>query len=131
MPIVADSSTDTMKSQLFMTFLFVKFLASFITFLALAILALWRYQRLSQFEHPNQSRTENAVKIVLTFEPVMQFWCPSKFRILRKISTHCYKIHKTDILAGIYIHKNIHTYIHTDMATLWPTWPTGPSWWKG
>ena len=36
MPIVADSSTDTMNSHLFMTF-FVKFLAPFITFLALVV----------------------------------------------------------------------------------------------
>ena len=30
---------------------------------------------------------KNVVKIVVTFEPIMQFWCPSRFRILRTISS--------------------------------------------
>ena len=31
---------------------------------------------------------ENIVKIVVAFEHIMQFWCPSRFRILRTIVTH-------------------------------------------
>ena len=33
---------------------------------------------------------KNILKIVKTFEPIMQFWCPSRFRVFRTIHTHSF-----------------------------------------
>ena len=82
------------------------------------------------------SWTKNVVTIVLNFEPIMQFWHPSRLRILRTIQIHYIlwrKVLKPITLVIInnynfYDRKN--TNKHTDMATLWPTQPRGPSWWK-
>ena len=58
------------------------------------------------------------------------------FRVLRTILTHSILWRKTKnlilwpLLTITTVMTDIHTYIHTDMATLWPTRPRGPSWWK-
>ena len=40
----------------------------------------------------------NGGKIVVTFEPIMQFFCPSRFRILKTILTHSVAWKKTKTL---------------------------------
>ena len=69
---------------------------------------------------PNYSWTRNVVKIVVTFELIMQFWCPSRFTILRTIGNHFILWRKTinlilwplSTITTFVTH--IHTYIHTD-----------------
>ena len=39
-------------------------------------------------KNPNYSWTKNIIKIVVTFEPILQCWCPSRSIILRAIHTH-------------------------------------------
>ena len=61
---------------------------------------------------------KNIVKIVLTFELIMQFWCPSRFRILTIILPTLFyeeRQKKTDTLAVLdnYNFCNKHTYTRT------------------
>ena len=72
---------------------------------------------------------KNIVKIVVTFEPIMQFWCTSRFRIRRTIKTYSilWRNTKKTWYFGHYRHF---CDIETDMATLWPTQPREPIWWK-
>ena len=65
---------------------------------------------------------KKVVKINVTFESLIQFWCPSRFRILRTISLYFMKKYKKpDTLAVIDNYNFCDT--QTDVATIWPTPP--------
>ena len=67
----------------------------------------------------------------MTFELIMHFWCPFWFRILR--TTQFHKERQETWYFGPYQQLKLYgsqTDTQTDMATLWPTWPRGPSQWK-
>ena len=63
---------------------------------------------------------KNIVKILVTFKPIMQFWCPSRFRILGTIPNHyiLWKMTKTltiwPYLTITTFVTRIHTHIKTD-----------------
>ena len=74
---------------------------------------------------------------IVTFEPIMQFRCFSRFRIRRTISTHPILWRRKKLRSfghnqqlQLLWHTYTHTHRQTDMPTLWPTQHRGPSWWK-
>ena len=81
----------------------------------------------------NQQDEKNVTKIVATFEPIIQFWCPSRLRILRTIPDPFILWEKKEREKTWYFgrswqlpllrqtHRQTHT--QTDIATLWPTDP--------
>ena len=77
---------------------------------------------------------KNVVKIVVSFEPIMQLWCPSRLRKLWIIPSPPYFMKKDEKHDTLGLSKEEEkwwrTDIHTDMANLWPTRPRGPSRWK-
>ena len=71
---------------------------------------------------------KNLVRIVVTFEPIMQFRCSSRFRILKTVHTTFFEESpQPNWYFGCY--QQLQLLWQTDMATLWPTWHRGPVWW--
>ena len=78
----ADSSTNMMKSPIFK--LFALLFTSYPIFTLFGLLdTFWHYQYTYL-----KKITCHVVKIVVTFEPIMQFCSPYKFRILKTIPNH-------------------------------------------
>ena len=102
--LCADSSTNSMKCRFFHTFLL-----------------FFLHEKNSIVFGTNIKK--NIVKTVVIFQPIMQFWCPSRFRILGTIHTHF-------ILLPLWTITTCMTNLQAEMVTLWPTRPRGQSRWK-
>ena len=59
----------------------------------------------------------NVVKVIVPFEPIMQFWCLSRLRILKTMPTHPISWRKTKNLILWPLLKNTQTDGHGDSMT--------------